>query len=592
MIPEHLQAYLVLAVIVIAFILIYRQTLRAPITLLLANLIFMLTGIITVKELLNGLANESIISILLLILLTAGIRKNFEIERLFDKVYRNITSYQGFLLAMMSKVAVISSLMNNTPVVAAMTPYAFNWGRKNGIPPSKLLIPLSYATICGGMITIIGTSTTLVLNGFMVGNGLPSLNISHIFLIGVTVSIVVILYLVLIGHKLLPENPLLLDVFNKNKREYLLEAKLTVDSKLVGKSIMEGGLRHLSGVFLVEIIRGSNIISPVEPTELIQQNDILIFAGNTGDIVDLVNSVKGLTLPGNVSSLQHESHRLIEVVVSNNSNLLGKKIHESNFRSRYNAAIVAMNRNGEGLGGKIGDQSIRSGDLLLLYAGKSFNKNLDLYRDLFVISELRKIKKPSKHKVTAISIIGATALALLVIGSFSLFASLLIIFTLMASFKMISMQDVKREVDLNLLAILVFSLAMGTAVVKSGAGAMLADTLIGFFSQWGNQGILIALLLVTALITSFISNVGAVSVVFPITLAVNDSLDVDSGVFYLAIAFAASAAFATPIGYQTNLIVYGPGGYTFKDFFKIGMPVSLIYLVVVFIVLKLLYPEI
>ena len=199
---------------------------------------------------------------------------------------------------------------------------------------------------------------------------------------------------------------------------------------------------------------------------------------------------------------------------------------------------------------------------------------------------------PVQQRVFWCVLTGLVALALLVAGSFSLFMSLLIVFALMASFKMISMQDVKREVDVNMLAILVFSLAMGTAVVKSGAGNLIADTMINYFAQWGNPGILIALLLVTALLTSFISNVGAVSVTFPIALALSESLSLNTGVFYLAIAFAASAAFSTPIGYQTNLMIYGPGGYNYKDFLKIGIPVTLLYLALVFVLLLVLYPEI
>jgi di/tricarboxylate transporter len=391
---------------------------------------------------------------------------------------------------------------------------------------------------------------------------------------------------------LLPEKPHLLEQFSKNKREFLIETNLTANSHLVGKSITEGGLRNLPGVYLVEIIRDREIISPVEPTEQIASNDVLIFAGNTQDIVDLVKSDRGLTLPASATSIEYENHRLIEVVVSNDSSLLGKKIRESDFRNRYNAAIVAMHRNGARLSGKIGGQNIQAGDLLLLYAGAKFDNQLDLFRDLFVISELREMKKPANNKVFALAIMALVAITMLITGSFSLFVSLLIIFALMASFKMITMQDVKREVDVNLLAILVFSLAMGTAVVKSGAGTLIADTLITHLAQWGNPGILAALLIVTAVLTSFISNVGAVSVTFPIALALNESLSIDTGVLYLAIAFAASAAFSTPIGYQTNLIVYGPGGYNFKDFFKMGLPVTLIYLTIVFFMLRMLYSEI
>lgn len=589
MIPEYIQAYLVITVIVVSFILIYRQTLKPTITLLLANLVFVLTGIIGVKELLAPLANESIISILLLILLAAGIRENFEIEMLFDRVYRNIKNYRSFLLAMMTKVAVISSLMNNTPVVAAMTPYVFNWGLKNRIAPSKLLIPLSYATICGGMITLIGTSTTLVLNGFLMGNGLSPLNVLNIFIIGVSVTIAVLLYIVLFGHKLLPEKPHLLEEFSKNRKEFLIETNLAPDSGLVGKTITEGNLRNLPGAYLVEIIRKQRIISPVAPTQQIDSNDVLIFAGNTREIVDLVTSDRGLNLPEEASLPEQENHRLVEVVVSDNSSLVGLKIKESDFRNRYNAAIVGMHRNGERLSGKIGNQTIHAGDVLLLFAGAQFEDHLDLYRDLFVVSQLREKNKPGRHKIIALCLMALIALFLLVSGSFSLVISLLIIFAVMAGFKMISMQDVKREVDLNLLAILVFSLAMGTAVVKSGAGSLIADLLVRYLPNWGTSGVLIALLLVTCILTSFISNVGAVSVTFPIAFALEESLAIGAGAFYMGIAFAASAAFLTPIGYQTNLMVYGPGGYNFKDFFKIGLPVTAIYLTVVFVMLRWLY---
>ncbi|MDH3710670.1 MAG: SLC13 family permease, partial [Cyclobacteriaceae bacterium] len=369
MITENIQAFLVLAVIAVAFVLIYRQVLRPPITLLLANLVFLITGILSTEELLGGLANESIISILLLILLTAGIRKNFQIEAAFDKFYQKLRGYHSFLLAMMAKVALVSSVMNNTPVVAAMTPYVFNWGRRNNISPSKLLIPLSYATICGGMITLIGTSTTLVLNGFMTESDLPPLDIWKLLIIGLSVTAVVIIFMVFVSHYLLPDRQEILAEFNRKQREYLLETKVTENSPLNGKTVSQAGLRQLNGVFLVEIIRKSTEISPVGPNEKLQSEDILIFAGDTGDIMDLVTQERGLTLPQQGAAFSKDNLRLVEVVVSSNSNLIGKKVMDSDFRSRYNAAIVAIHRNGEILRGKIGEIRIHHGDLLLLFSG-------------------------------------------------------------------------------------------------------------------------------------------------------------------------------------------------------------------------------
>jgi di/tricarboxylate transporter len=435
MIPPHLQPYLVLLVIVAAFVVIYRQSLRPPITLLLANLVFIITGVLSTKELLAGLANEPIISILLLILLTAGIRKNFQLEASFDILYRNITNYRSFLLLMMSKVALVSSFMNNTPVVAAMTPYVFNWGRRNKITPSKLLIPLSYATICGGMITLIGTSTTLVLNGFLIEQELGSLDLGKLLIIGLVVTAVVILFIALVGHRLLPDRSHLLDEFNRNKREYLLETKVQPDSPLAGKTVEAAGLRHLSGVFLAEVIRDEQTITPVGPTQELEANDTLIFAGNTNDIMDLVTQDRGLALPEPGSALQRERLKLVEVVVSNNSNLIGKKVKETDFRSRYNAAIVAIHRNGSTLRGKIGDIKIHQGDLLLLFAGKRFQQNLDVFRDLFLISKFTPAKRPGKTKKWSLLLITLLVFILLLIGHFSLFSSLLILTALMASLK-------------------------------------------------------------------------------------------------------------------------------------------------------------
>ncbi len=591
MIPNNIQALFVMAVIVMAFLLIYRRLLRPPITFLLANLLFLVSGILQPGDLLAGLANESIVSIILLILLTAGLRKNFRMEMLLDRIYGSVTSYRGFLGLMMTKVALISAIMNNTPVVAAMSPYVFNWGRKNKVNPSKLLIPLSYATICGGMITLIGTSTTLVLNGFLIERGLNTIPVLKLLVIGLAVTVAVILFMVVFGHFLLPDRKEALDEFENEQRQYLLEAKLDPQSLIAGKTVKEAELRHLKGLYLVEIIRENEIISPVDPTEQLQGDDTLIFAGNTSDILDLVTSGKGLNLPHSGTSIRKDHIHLVEVVVSSDSNLIGKKVQDSDFRNRYQAAIAAIHRNGEFLRGKIGEIRIHQGDLLLLLAGKRFKRNLELYRDLYVISELEPLIRPSKQKAWSLALVALTALVLLMIGHFSLFTSLLIVIAVMAGLKMIDMQDIKREIDFNLVAILVFSLALGMAVINTGAGDLMAQAIIDLFSIWGPPGVMAALLVITTLLTSFISNVGAVSVTFPIAMSLANSYQIDGSPFYLALAFAASAAFLTPMGYQTNLIVYGPGGYTYGDFFKAGLPVTIIYLTSVFLLLKWLYPE-
>lgn len=590
MIPAPFDAYLVILVIFLTFFLAFKEWVRPSLGFLGAVLIFIVAGILPSEKLLEGFSNPSIASIILLILLTAGLRKNFNIEYLFDKIFKSAKSYRSFLLLMMAQVSFISSFMNNTPVVAAMTPYVFNWGKRKNISPSKLLIPLSFATICGGMITLIGTSTTLVLNGFLIDAGIPGLNIYNLFILGLSVTITFILFVLIFGNKLLPDHSDLLEEFKKNKREYLVETQLNPLSSLINKSIKEAGLRNLKGVYLVEIVRRTTIISPVEPSEIIEQHDTLIFAGNTTDIVELVKSDQGIILPDPSLNKTDGHINIMEAVISNGSSLVGKKVKDTDFRNRYDAAIVAIHRNGEKLSGKIGEIRISPGDLLLVYAGSNFRDRADLYRDIYIVSNVKELFNPGKTKKFSLLALGIIAITFLAFGFFSLFTSLLIIFALMMSLGMITRQDIKRELDVNMIAILVLSLAIGQATISSGAAEILSSLILEALIPWGAIGILCGLLILTTILTSFITNVGAIAIAFPLAYSLTTSMNISGEPFYLGIAFAASAAFMTPIGYQTNLIIYGPGGYNFKDFFRIGFPVTVVYLVTVIAGLLLLYP--
>lgn len=596
MLPIAWQQFIVLASILALFICIYREWVRPSLGFLVTVLVFVILSIISPEEMLSGFSNQSIGSIVLLILISAALRKNFQIESVIESIYKlgrrhAVLSYRSFLFRMMIQVAVFSSFINNTPIVALMTPYVFNWGKRNNVSPSKLLIPLSYATIMGGMLTIIGTSTTLVLNGFMLDYNIASLNAVDLLYIGGAVCFTGILLIGIVGHRLLPDNKDILESFSKNKREYLVETILEHNSPLRGKTIVEAGLRSLKGVYLVEIIRSEETLSPVEPTEKIAKNDVLIFAGDTENIVELLNNGRGLVLPKPADTRNEDKVNIIEAVVGTNSSLVGRTPKEMEFRKRYDAAIVAIHRNGERLSGKIGDIQLSQGDLLLLYAGKEFKDRVDLYRDIFIVSQVKEFLRPNKRKVTSFLIVALAAISMVVFGYFTLFVSLLIIFAIMITLRMVSINDIKNEIDINMISILVFSLAIGQAMIKTGSGDLLATGILNLTQGFGTLGILASLLVITAILTSFITNVGAISITFPLAYSISNSLGIDGMPFYLGIAYAASAAFLTPIGYQTNLIVYGPGGYTFKDFMKIGLPVCIVYLLTVIIMINWLFPS-
>jgi di/tricarboxylate transporter len=592
MLAENFQPWFVILVVFLVFLLIYKEYLKASVSFLLAVLLFSITGILAPSEVLSGFSNESIASILMLILITTGIRKNFQIENLFDAVFKKAKTYKGFLFRMMSQVAILSSMINNTPVVALMTPYVVDWGKKNNIAPSKLLIPLSYATIMGGMITLIGTSTTLVLNGFLQDYGHPSLLFEDLFTIGVSVTIGGIFFILVIGHRLLPDHKDILKEYSENKREYIVETRILSNSKLIGKNLKEAHLRNLKGVYLVEILRGKQMISPVGPDEVLATGDILFFAGNTNDIVELINSDVGIDLPDAARHYDNDKAEIVEAVMNNFSSLIGRTVKQSNFRTRYNAAIVAIHRNGKKLSGRIGDIVLQAGDLLMLYTGSDFRDRVEIYRDLFVVSKLRDIVKPGNKKYYALIIMGLCAIILLIFSKMTLFPALMIILGIMIGFNLITTQDVKRELDLNMIAILVFSLAIGQAIIKTNAGNMVSLAMIDLLEPYGKLAILIGLLIITNVLASFIGNIGAISISFPLAFAFSNNLEVEGYPFFLTIAYAASAAFVTPISYQTNLIVYGPGGYKFKDFLKVGLPVNIIYLAIALTVIIFRYREV
>lgn len=592
MIPEDYQAYYVLAVVISLFVVLFKEYLKPAVSFLLAIMLLVLPGVITPKDVLDGFSNQSIASIVLLILITAGMRSNFNMENFLDKAFGKPKKYRHFLVTMMAKVAVLSSFVNNTPVVVMMTPYVFEWGKRNKISPSKLLIPLSYATIVGGMITIIGTSTTLVLNGFLINEKLSQINSTSLLVIGLSVVAVSLLFLTLFSNKLLPNRIDLIESFAANQREYLIEKRLSDNSPLVGKTVKEGGLRNLEGVYLVEIVRGEKLISPVKPEQVIESGDVLIFAGNTNKIVDLTVSNIGVELPTKINQSYADKVKVVEAVVSANSSLLGKSIKLSNFRERYDAAVVAIHRNGEKLSGKIGRIKLKAGDVLLMYVGSEFDDRVDLYKDMYVISgETRVLKNANNNNRNKLIILGASALLLLATSWFSLFISLLILFAEMVFMRLITVRNIKRDLDINMIVILVLSLALGEAMIKTGAGGLIVTHTMSILADQRPVVIIAGLMLVTTILTSFITNVGAVAISFPIALAICEEMHLTPEPVFLALAFAASAAFLTPIGYQTNLIVYGPGGYSFKDFFKIGLPTTLIYLSTALFVIFELYSD-
>jgi len=586
-----LQAYIVIAVIIFLIVSLYVNKIGPGFTFMIGIAILGLTKVITPTEILAGFANEQIAVIVLLLLLGDIIRKSGILDRMFEKAFANTKSYKGFMAKMIAMVAAFSAFLNNTPLVAIMMPYVSNWSKKNNIAPSKLLIPLSYAAILGGCATLIGTSTNLVVAGmvsdqYMV-QGLEPLQIFDFTFVGSIMIVLGTAYLILFGNRLLPAKKDAIDNLETQDREYIAELRIINGNEFDGKTVEEAGLRNLKGLFLVEILRGEQSIKPVKPVTRLHKNDIMLFAGETDSISEMVAAHSGLQLAQIGMYAKKAQTALIEVVVSYNSTLISKTAKEVNFRGKFDAAIVAIHRNGERVSGKLGEVKLAAGDVLLLISGQDFKQRALDTHDFYVISQLREYKKQPLYK--QLVLIGGTLLAITLsaLGFIKLFTAILSLVLLITLLRMVSPKDIAKGIDFNLILIIALSLALGTAMIKSGVAEVFANAAFSIFKHFGIVGVLVGIYAITNLLGSFITNKAAVALIFPVAVSMAIELGIDPKPFILTVAFAGAASFLTPIGYQTNLMVYGPGGYTFRDFFKIGLPLTVLYMIIT--VLGLVY---
>jgi len=581
--------------LVLAFIVIslYTELIGPAFTFLIGVVILGIFGILTPKEILSGMANEQIAIIILLLLIGDIIRKTDVIDWLFDKFFRSTKTYRGFLGKMIFVVAGFSAFLNNTPLVAIMMPYVHNWSKKNNIKPSKLLIPLSYAAILGGCATLIGTSTNLIVNGLVTDQlivpGLKPLGIFDFTVVGLPMIVLGSIYLILFSDKLLPSKTDAIAEFSIQPREYLVEAQIRENSRMIGKTVEGAGLRNLKGLFLVEIGRGDQHFSAVTPSQVLREDDVLMFAGDTETIAEMVNSQMGLALT-QVGMFAKRAHtEVVEIVVSHNSTFIDKTVRQAGFRGKYDAAILAVHRNGEKISGKIGMVELKAGDVLLLLAGDDFSKRSVDTNDFYLISKIREFRKLKWYQVAVL--FGGLAAAIIMsgLGYVSLFMALIIVMILIQFLQIASPKDIPKAIDYNLAIIIVLSLALGTAMVKTGMADIIANFIISVFKPFGALGMLFGIFMITNLLASYITNKAAAAIIFPISVSAAINMGLPPLPFILIVAFAAAANFITPIGYQTNLMVYGPGGYSFKDYMKIGLPLTFIYMFVAVFILYYYY---
>ncbi len=596
------QGWFTIGIVALVFLALVKEIGAPDLILLAGSLMLALAGVITTKDLFSGFSNDGMLTVAALFVVVTALRETGALDIMGRQIMK-ADNPKAVLRRMAVFLTVFSAVLNNTPIVAMMLPVVTDWCRKHRVSPSKLLIPLSFITVLGGVCSMIGTSTNLVMRGLMsdaaktaegpMKVALTPPAIFEITPLGIACAAVGIFYLLTWGVRLLPDRRDLLEQMHESARDYLVAMLIEPGCRLSGKTVAESGLRALPGLFLVELTRGTESIAPVTPDQILHEGDQLTFSGVVTSVVDL-ERIPGLVPVADeayeADPAKRRARSLSEAVISPSSPLIGRTIRGADFRALYNAAIVAVHRGGERLQGRIGDIVLRTGDTLLLQTGAHFARAHRNNPDFILVSGVEE-SRPLRHDRAVISLVLLGLLLVLMITevidvSLSAFA----IAALMIATRCLSTSAARESINWQTLIAIAASFGLGKALDKSGAAEVIAGFVVKYAGTMGPIAVLATIYLVTMIFTELLSNNAAAVLMFPFGLAVAHQMGISPRPFCVAIMFAASLAFATPIGYQTNLMVYGPGGYKFSDFTRIGLPLNIILWVICVALIPILWP--
>lgn len=622
------QAWVSLLVIGGLFVGMQRARNTPPELLFLGGVVLLaLLGVLSPEEALAGFSNSAMLFVGALFVVAAGLRSTGVLDWLGHRLLGPARTEHSALARLTWFEVALSAFVPNTPVVALLVPVVLDWCRQRGISPSRLLLPVSYLAVLGGVCTLIGTSTNLVTHGLLLrahdqavtqtvvaqeaafARELRGMTMFEIGYVGLPCALAGSAFLWLAGRRFLPNRTDLIEKLGEQRREYLVEMLVQPGCRLIGQTVEAAGLRHLPGLFLIEMDRDSEVITPVTPQDVIRENDRLIFTGVVTTIVDL-EKIPGLVPAADMTYEVHPRRRqgrhLTEVVLSATSPLIGTTVREANFRQLYNAAVVAVHRNGARLTNKIGDISLESGDTLLLQTRTEFVETYRHSQDFYLISRVEGSRARRHDRAWLAGVLFAAMVFLVsfegtfppssLLGNWTSPAiAAMAIAALMVLTRCLPMAEARSAIDLQVLLTIAAALGLGQALHVSGADKSLSDLLLLTVGPENPYLLLVVVYIATLVLTEFLSNTAVVALMFPLVVQLAAATQIGDyplspRPFVMGITLAASLSFLTPLGYQTNLMVMGPGGYRPSDYLKVGAPLTLVVTVVALLLIPLVWP--
>lgn len=587
------EAWLTLGALAVALLLLVREAAAPALVVFGADVALLIVGVIDARQALAGFSNPAPFTVAALYVVARAVEKTGALQPLLRAAMGGRRSAGLALGRLLAPVATASAFLNNTPIVAVSTPQVTAWARRRGWSPSTFLMPLSFAAILGGMITVIGSSTTLVVSGLLEDHGLPALGMFEIAPLGLPVALVGVAYLVLASPRLLPRRRVAFEEMEEHAREFFVQMEVVSGGPLDGATVEEGGLRHLEHVFLAEVQRrgSAEVVAPAGPGTHLSGGDILIFAGRADHVLDLQGHA-GLrsTEREHADPFTAAGHTYFEVVVGSGSPLVGRTLREADFRRRYAAAVMGIHRAGEPVRSKLGNVDLRPGDTLLVLSDEEFRERWRDRPDFLLIAHRGGLPPATVRQGWIVAAVLAGVVALAAAGVVPVLHAALVAALLLVATGVLTASEARRAVDLDVVLLIASAFGLAAAVETSGLAGRAAAGVLGVTAAWGPRGVVLGITVLTLALTELVTNNAAAVLVLPVALAAAAGVGLDPRVTALVVAVGASASFLTPIGYQTNTMVYGPGGYHFGDYARLGLPLTVLVVTVLVVVAPTLAP--